>query len=150
MTGKHISDKSNSGVAARHRIAGRALGLITTRSVSEGFTETLLKQRPHAGLRLIIERKHYGPKNDWAKRWPVYFCSLILLPQNCLFLQRGMDGALAGICGLSLAAVRCCKTRQLNPSLTFRVGMDTNAQRKKAAVSGPLVAHSPLADASSW
>ena len=94
---------------------------IPTPNASEGFTETLLKQRPTAGLRLIIERKHYGQKNDWAKRWPVFFCPIIFLPENCVLLERGTDGALAGISGLSLAAGRCCKTLQLNPSLTFRV-----------------------------
>jgi hypothetical protein len=41
-------------------------------------------QRPAAGLRLTIERKRYGQKNDWAKRGPVFFCPIIFLPQKRL------------------------------------------------------------------
>jgi hypothetical protein len=57
------------------------------------------------------------------------------LLQNGLLLQRGTDGALAGISGLSLAAGRCCRTLNINPSLTFRV-VNSRRSKKQDAISG--------------
>jgi len=55
---------------------------------------------------LIIERKRYGQKNEWAKNIAIFLPNNFS-PQNCLLLERGTDGALAGISGLGLAAGRC-------------------------------------------
>jgi hypothetical protein len=48
--------------------------------------------RPAAGLRLSVERKRYGKKMI-GKKWTVFFCPIIFLPQNCLLLKRGADSA---------------------------------------------------------
>jgi hypothetical protein len=48
-----------------------------------------------------------GRKMTGRKDGQSFFSPVIFLPQNCLLLERGTDGALAGISGLGLAAGRC-------------------------------------------
>jgi hypothetical protein len=57
---------------------------------------------------LIIEPKGYGQKNDGAKEYGPFFLPHHSFAWKLLLLERGTDGAIAGISGLSLAAGRFC------------------------------------------
>jgi fructosamine-3-kinase len=48
------------------------------------------EQRPTAGLRLIIELKRYGQRNDWANRWPAFFAQSFLCLNTVCFSNAGL------------------------------------------------------------
>ena len=48
------------------------------------------EQRPTAGIRLIIELKRYGQRNDWAKRWPAFFAQSFLCLNTVCFSNSAL------------------------------------------------------------